>query len=404
MTNTTEQALRDAQASLNEMITEARSLGWEVHPRWMRMMTRARAASHALEEALSLPPSEQEPVAAEFFAYHTEMGAFFLKSLGEARECCVKNLEEERKEANSTGEWCDESAESVRYGIVLGRAKFFPDSEYPESGDYRMVDNPAPQPAEPVAHVSEQARDFFKDLLDRILIDEGKPFIETIMYAFDAWSDSFDLHSPKVEAQPAEVRAVSVQPVPSGEPVCYAHINNAGRVRAVLGDPRGPINTPLYTALQAPSVPDELSAIGEQIRTQDNRCTADPIFVVEQKRTYVGSEGYGESRLEWVDEEGNFADDKVAGHLERNYRTTFVEPKKWRRLFVFDVWEFVTACFTEQGCKDYLALNGHNLNEPRIYAYGSYRNREYQTIRSAMLSAAPKTSVPDEVRKDAEET
>lgn len=63
-------------------------------------------------------------------------------------------------------------------------------------------------------------------------------------------------HAPT--PHPAEVREVSVQPVPSGEPVCYAHINNAGRVRAVLGDPRGPINTPLYTALQAPSVPDEV--------------------------------------------------------------------------------------------------------------------------------------------------
>lgn len=147
--------------------------------------------------------------------------------------------------------------------------------------------------------------------------------------------------------------------------------------------------------LRAARVPDGLAAIGELIRTQDNRYTADPIFVVEQKRTYVGSEGYGESRLEWVDEDGNVADDKVAGHLEANYRKSFEEPKKWRRLFVFDVWEFVTACFTEQGCKDYLARDGHNLKEPRIYAYGSYRNHEYQAIRKALAS----TTTPPQPEK-----
>lgn len=141
---------------------------------------------------------------------------------------------------------------------------------------------------------------------------------------------------------------------------------------------------------QGASLASRILEVGELIRTQDNRCTADPIFVVEQKRTYVGSEGYGESRLEWIDEDGNTADEKVAAHLERNYKASFVEPKKWRRLFVFDVWEFVTACFTEQGCKDYLARDGHNLKEPRIYAYGTYRNSEYQTIRNALSVAHPK--------------
>lgn len=40
-----------------------------------------------------------------------------------------------------------------------------------------------------------------------------------------------------------------------GEPVCYAHINANGKVRAVLSEPRGPINTPLYTAPPAPAKP-----------------------------------------------------------------------------------------------------------------------------------------------------
>ena len=91
------------------------------------------------------PAPSGEPVGAEFFAYHADMGVVFFKSESEARECCAENLKEERKEANSTGEWNDDLAESIRYGVVLGKAKFFADSDNPESGDYRMVDSTAPQ-------------------------------------------------------------------------------------------------------------------------------------------------------------------------------------------------------------------------------------------------------------------
>ena len=73
------------------------------------------------------------------------------------------------------------------------------------------------------------------------------------------------------------------------------------------------------------------AGVGELIRTQDNRITSNPIFVVEQKR-------------------GN-------------------------------AWTFVTACLTEQGCKDYLAVDGHNLTNPRIYGPGGFRNQEWQNLR-----------------------
>lgn len=65
------------------------------------------------------------------------------------------------------------------------------------------------------------------------------------------------------------------------------------------------------------------------------------------------------------------------------------------RLAVFDVWEFVTACFTEKGCKDYLAVNGHNLTEPRIYAAGSYRNEEFRTVREYLLGLAARSATEE---------
>lgn len=55
------------------------------------------------------------------------------------------------------------------------------------------------------------------------------------------------------------------------------------------------------------------------------------------------------------------------------------------KIYYKDRWEFVAACFTEQGCKDYLKANGHNLKSPRIFACGSYRNEEYRKVRQALI-------------------
>lgn len=136
------------------------------------------------------------------------------------------------------------------------------------------------------------------------------------------------------------------------------------------------------------TIPPELLEIAENLATQDNRITDQPLFIVQQKRTYVTEENYNDSRYEWRETESGDhckADPLRAKRLEAIYQRTYEKPKGWERYCVFDVWEFVTACFTEQGCKDYIAINGHNLREPRIYADGSFRNHEYQAVRNFLL-------------------
>lgn len=137
----------------------------------------------------------------------------------------------------------------------------------------------------------------------------------------------------------------------------------------------------------APAAPDELREIGRLLATQNNRITDQPLFIVQQKRSYVTDDDYSE-RYEWRETESGDhieASPLRAARLEllhKHYRET----PGWQRFAMFDVWEFVTACFTEQGCKDYLRINGHNLKETRIYADGSFRNHEYQAVRSWLLS------------------
>ncbi|EPG8608655.1 ead/Ea22-like family protein [Raoultella ornithinolytica] len=127
-------------------------------------------------------------------------------------------------------------------------------------------------------------------------------------------------------------------------------------------------------------LPPELSTIGELIRTQDNRITDQPMFVVFQKREIIGSDEHSPSRICWV-WDGEEVSELRAKRLEALYQDGR-DTRGYDRYAMQEVGEFVTACFTEHGCKDFLRQNGHNLRQPYIYACGSFRNNEYQLVRN----------------------
>ncbi|HFR0062982.1 TPA: ead/Ea22-like family protein, partial [Klebsiella pneumoniae] len=116
----------------------------------------------------------------------------------------------------------------------------------------------------------------------------------------------------------------------------------------------------------------ELYTIGDLIRTQDNRITDQPMFVVFQKREIIGSDEHSPSRICWV-WDGEEVSELRAKRLEALYQDGR-NTRGYDRYAMQEVDEFVTACFTEHGCKDYLRQNGHNLRLPYIYACGSFRN------------------------------
>ncbi|MDZ3795947.1 hypothetical protein PRL05_21510 [Klebsiella sp. SG01] len=127
-------------------------------------------------------------------------------------------------------------------------------------------------------------------------------------------------------------------------------------------------------------LPPELYTISELIRTQDNRITDQPMFVVFQKREIIGSDEHSPSRICWV-RDGEEVNPLRALRLEILYQDGR-DTRGYDRYAMQEVDEFVTACFTEHGCKDYLRQNGHNLRLPYIYACGSFRNNEYQLVRN----------------------
>lgn len=132
-----------------------------------------------------------------------------------------------------------------------------------------------------------------------------------------------------------------------------------------------------------------LARIGDLLKTQDNRCTADPVFVVFSKQEIVVDEGYDYDRIILVDDEGDEIEGLKAERLERlheGYRD--IDEDKYRRLAVKAIDQFETACFTEQGCKDFLKIQGHNLKRPFIYAHSFWCNQEMLDLRNLMLNAA----------------
>ncbi|WP_126962467.1 hypothetical protein [Xanthomonas arboricola] len=154
----------------------------------------------------------------------------------------------------------------------------------------------------------------------------------------------------------------------------------------------------LRTKRPQPAAAAQLADIGRLIQAQDSRATAAPIFIVQQKRFYAADPQCDHDRMVWVSEEGEEAVGEDAERLEAEFDETGSERDGWRRVAEGHYWDFVTACFTEQGCKDYLARDGHNLREPRIYAAGSYRNKEWRDVRSFLASLSVDAEPPVQVQ------
>jgi hypothetical protein len=140
---------------------------------------------------------------------------------------------------------------------------------------------------------------------------------------------------------------------------------------------------------------DPLSAIGKLLRTQDNRCTAYPMFCVQVCE-----------RIGPLNDDLGGGDRMFHNHEEsETYYPDRPDPAEWDRLKALDddgelpdyvctgiyieKWLTVQVCFTEEGCKRHLELNGHNYRSyfgTRIFVESFHRNPEMLAIREALLT------------------
>lgn len=138
------------------------------------------------------------------------------------------------------------------------------------------------------------------------------------------------------------------------------------------------------------TITEYMSEIAKNTRTQDNRITDQPMFAVQEEyREYGIDPDYSNDGYMWVNSDGEEPDERTEKRLDAlvcGFRD--IDKYGYRRVYYRIRWEFVMACFTEAGCKEHIRINGHNLCKPRIYAYGSYRNPEYQAIRNFLINNA----------------
>jgi hypothetical protein len=133
---------------------------------------------------------------------------------------------------------------------------------------------------------------------------------------------------------------------------------------------------------------EQIKILGDRIRAQYNRATDQPMFLVQQEVLDYGYKSAYSEEYDWYNNETcEPGTDEQAALLESMRRDYAEEvPEEWVKVYYKRRWEFVTACFTERGCEEYVKRNGHNLGKTRIYAESSYRNMEFRSVRQFLLS------------------
>lgn len=134
---------------------------------------------------------------------------------------------------------------------------------------------------------------------------------------------------------------------------------------------------------------DKIKKIIDNLKTQDNLCMGDPIFIVQQKKEIIGLDPAYSDEVIWLDENNEYeeiTDPEKIKELNEYYDCTFLERRGYTRTAKMETWEFVTACLTRKGCEDYIAAMKHRLKEPRIFVDSGYRNAEWIALREYFLN------------------
>ena len=132
-------------------------------------------------------------------------------------------------------------------------------------------------------------------------------------------------------------------------------------------------------ALKAKHRPAWLVELVDRLRTQDNACTADPVFTVQQRRRIIGIDPQWTDDVVWI-EDGEECGPERAAELEAEWARTGEEPDECIRTGYADEWQHVMTFFTEHAARDYIEHNRHRMRDPRIYVDSAYRNPEWQNV------------------------
>lgn len=144
-----------------------------------------------------------------------------------------------------------------------------------------------------------------------------------------------------------------------------------------------------------------IAEIGALLKTQDNRITADPIFMVQQRFRVHGMDSDYTENYEWRDiDSGDYIIATPEQAVELNRLLEADELTRvhcddvggsllFERVWYTDIWINVQPFFTEAAAQTWVKCNQHHYERPlRIYAESAHNNPEWKAIRKWLMEAA----------------
>ena len=143
----------------------------------------------------------------------------------------------------------------------------------------------------------------------------------------------------------------------------------------------------------------KLTEIGKEILKQDNRCTANPVFVVYEKKKVTSDKEYNNGEYIWVNDGTEYETDQEVVDAIKEYHEKEINIEDYDEQIdidgdYYDKWYYqevevyVQTFFTAKSAQEYIDQNGHRLNEPFFYAESLFRNEEMKTVRNFLIDLA----------------
>ena len=125
---------------------------------------------------------------------------------------------------------------------------------------------------------------------------------------------------------------------------------------------------------------DDIAEIAKRLKSQDNRCTADPIFIVQELKRRYGIDTDFDPEIAWLHEDESVeVGAEMAELLENKFKIDGdAEPSGYRRVGYKEEWEYVQPFFTEGAADLY-------IKQMRTYTDSAYRNWEWIAVRKHLL-------------------
>lgn len=132
-----------------------------------------------------------------------------------------------------------------------------------------------------------------------------------------------------------------------------------------------------------------IAHIRHELQTQDNACTAHPLYVVFNRRRIHGMDPeFGDSNYDWIDSNsGDYveADEHQKLVCDRYERIYGQSPTGWDKRYFIEVEEFVTCAFTREAADRFVARKYHDYRHLHVYVESLYRMPEMIAVREALI-------------------